>query len=133
MALFKRKKESSAKGQTAKKKQGKQQKRSAAAKKRQISSQSRAFAVLKRPLLTEKGTFLGALNKYFFEVDQRATKQEVRKAVEEIYGVRVIKINMIRQLGKARRSGKVAGRTRNWKKALVTLQKGNSIELFKGV
>lgn len=92
------------------------------------------YNVIKRPILTEKSSYLAdGLNRYTFEVDRRATKQMVRKAVEAIFGVEVVRVNIINVPGKTRRWGRHIGRTSGWRKAIVTLAPGNSIRFFEGV
>jgi len=92
------------------------------------------YEVLKRPILTEKSSYQAdELNRYTFEVDVRANKHMVRKAVENIFGVQVQKVNIITVHGKRRRFGRHEGRTKTWKKAIVTLAPGESISLFEGV
>lgn len=88
--------------------------------------------IIKRPIITEKSTDLMAQNKYTFEVDMRATKPQIKAAVEEIFGVKVEKVNTARVRGKLRRMGRHEGYTSDWKKAVVTLQPGHSIEVFGG-
>jgi len=80
--------------------------------------------------LTEKtGNQADQLNRYTFQVDRRATKQMVRKAVEELFGVHVVDVNILNMPGKTRR----VGRTQEWKKAMVTLAQGDRITFFEGV
>ncbi|HBN83211.1 MAG TPA: 50S ribosomal protein L23 [Clostridiales bacterium] len=88
--------------------------------------------IIKRPIVTEKSTDLMAENKYTFEVDLRATKMQVKAAVEEIFNVKVKQVNTSRVKGKLRRMGRHEGYTSEWKKAVVTLQPGHSIEVFGG-
>ena len=88
--------------------------------------------IIKRPIITEKSTDLMAENKYTFEVDMRATKPQIKAAVEEIFGVKVEKVNTTRVRGKLRRMGRHEGYTSDWKKAVVTLKPGHSIEVFGG-
>lgn len=89
--------------------------------------------VLKAPLITEKATLLMEQGKYVFEVDRNANKTQIKQAVEEIFGVKVRKVNTIRQVGKIRRQGRTQGRTREIKKAIVTLAEGQSIPIFEGL
>ncbi len=90
------------------------------------------YEVLKRPILTEKSNYQAdALNRYTFEVDRRANKLQVRDAVERIFKVKVLEVNMIHVRGKKRRFGRIIGRTSDWKKAVVTLAPGESIKLFE--
>ncbi|HHT69147.1 MAG TPA: 50S ribosomal protein L23 [Firmicutes bacterium] len=88
--------------------------------------------ILKRPIITEKSTDLMAENKYTFEVDLRANKMQVKAAVEEIFNVEVLQVNTSRVKGKLRRMGRHEGYTSDWKKAVVTLKPGHSIEVFGG-
>lgn len=91
------------------------------------------YDVLKRPIVTEASTDAMALNKYTFEVDGRANKVEIRRAVEEIFKVHVIKVNTMWVPGKVKRRGYSVGKTPDRKKAIVTLAEGDTIELFEGV
>ena len=88
--------------------------------------------ILIRPIVTEKSTDLMAENKYTFEVDLRANKTQIKAAVEEIFNVEVEKVNTSRVRGKLRRMGRHEGYTSDWKKAVVTLKPGHSIEVFGG-
>jgi large subunit ribosomal protein L23 len=92
------------------------------------------YQVLKRPLITEKGTRQKEqANKIIFEVDRCANKVMVRNAVETIFKVKVLSVNMMTVKGKERRVGKNAGRRPDWKKAIVRLGPGENIEFFEGV
>ncbi|MCX6741422.1 MAG: 50S ribosomal protein L23 [Candidatus Parcubacteria bacterium] len=86
-----------------------------------------AYRVLLRPIITEKATDLSALDKYVFEVAPTMNKIEVKKGVKELYSVTVLRVNIIKNMGKVVRYGKSHGRTKNWKKAIVTLKKGDKI------
>ncbi|MBK8261823.1 MAG: 50S ribosomal protein L23 [Nannocystis sp.] len=89
--------------------------------------------VIIRPVVTEKATDLQtALNQYAFEVAKKANKIEIRKAVEILFGVKVEKVRTMVQRGDIRRVGKFFGRKASWKKALVTLHDGDSIDLYGG-
>lgn len=93
-----------------------------------------AYDVIKRPLLTEKSTQLKeSWNQYCFEVDSRADKVDIKNAIENLFKVKVSGIKTMQYMGKVRRMGRNAGRTKNWKKAIVTLKEGMKIELFEGV
>lgn len=85
--------------------------------------------IVKRPLVTEKSVDNAGLHKYTFEVDHRANKIQIRKAVEEIFKVRVRKVNTMNFKGKRRAFGRNIGQTSDWKKAIVTLREGEKIEL----
>ncbi|HKM18026.1 MAG: 50S ribosomal protein L23 [Firmicutes bacterium] len=89
--------------------------------------------VLIRPVVTEKSTDMISQNKYTFIVDMRANKTQIKQAVEEIFKVKVNKVNTVRIRGKLRRQGRSEGRTSDYKKAVVTLADGHSIELFEGL
>lgn len=92
------------------------------------------FEVLRRPLITEKGTMLSAQNKFLFEVDRRANKFQVKQAVERAFkNVHVEAVNIITVHGKPRRMRLQRGHTASWKKAIVTLREGEKIEVFEGV
>ena len=91
------------------------------------------YQVLVRPLITEKATILASENKYVFEVAQRANKHQIRGAVEMAFDVRVTKVHTMNVHGKTRRVGRRTTRTRDWKKAIVTLSEGDRIQLFEGV
>jgi large subunit ribosomal protein L23 len=87
--------------------------------------------IIKRPLLTEKGTTMGEdENKVLFEVTLQANKIEIRKAVEKIYGVKVMSVRTLKVRGKIKRVGRNVGKRPNWKKAVVTLAEGSSIDFF---
>lgn len=87
------------------------------------------YKVIKNLLHSEKGTFIAPFNKYIFEVDKKANKLEIKRAVEEIYKVKVKDVNTMIMSGKWRRLRFKAGRTPDWKKAVVTLQQGSKIEV----
>jgi len=91
------------------------------------------YEVLRRPLITEKNTSLQTLDKYAFEVAGEANKQQVKQAVEKAFKVKVTAVNVISVPGKERRIGRFKVLTRSWKKAIVTLKSGDSIQFFEGV
>ena len=92
-----------------------------------------AYKILVKPLITEKAAYLKAENKYLFEVSMKATKNEVKKAVFHVYGVWPSDVNIIISKGKEVRYGKHHGKTKDRKKAMVTLKKGDAIEIYEGV
>lgn len=95
---------------------------------------SHFYNVIKKPLLTEKGTDLKeGMNKYLFEIDRRANKIEVKGAVEKIFNVKVDAVHTVSVKGKNKRVGRSFGRTSDWKKAIVTLRAGEKIEFIEGV
>lgn len=89
--------------------------------------------VIIRPWITEKSTALMQDRKYTFEVHPDANKVQIKKAVEEIFKVKVLKVNTMRVPGKLRRVGRFVGRKPDRKKAIVTLAEGQSIPIFEGV
>jgi large subunit ribosomal protein L23 len=89
-------------------------------------------SVLIRPIISEKSYALLAANKYTFRVDSRAHKTQVRQAVEEVFGVRVLSVRTMSVKSKPKRRGYTAGDTRAWKKAVVQLHPEDHIELFEG-
>lgn len=101
------------------------------AKKAQVFSN--AYRVLLRPLVTEKGSHLGIENKYLFEVDYNTNKIEVAKAIEATYGVKPTKVNVMKFDGKKVRRGRNEGQRKRWKKAIVTLPKGSTIQIYEGI
>lgn len=92
-----------------------------------------AHRVLIRPLITEKAANLGTLNKYAFVVSDKANKIEVSKAVTAVYGVRPINVNIVCVKGKVVARGRLKGRRSDLKKAIVTLKKGETIQIYEGV
>ena len=88
--------------------------------------------VLLAPVVSEKSYSLIEENKYSFRVHERAHKTQVRQAVEEIFGVRVNDVRTMSVKSKPKRRGYTAGRTRQWKKAIVQLHEEDTIELFEG-
>jgi large subunit ribosomal protein L23 len=88
--------------------------------------------VIIRPIVSEKSYELLAANKYTFRIDSRAHKTQVRQAVEEIFGVRVIAVATMTVKSKPKRRGYTSGRSRAWKKAIVQLHPDDHIELFEG-
>ncbi|MDA3839838.1 MAG: 50S ribosomal protein L23 [Patescibacteria group bacterium] len=92
-----------------------------------------AYKILVKPLITEKASIEGALGKYTFEVAINTNKVEVAKSFEEVYGIKPTAINVIKMEGKKVRHGKSIGRRKDWKKAIVTLPKGKTINLYEGV
>jgi large subunit ribosomal protein L23 len=89
--------------------------------------------ILKKPVITEKSMSLVQGGKYTFIVALTANKVEVKKAVEELFKVKVKKVNTLRVKGKAKRVRNIIGRTSEIKKAIVTLREGDKIEIFEGV
>ncbi len=90
-------------------------------------------SIVRRPIvLTEKGSDLReAFNKVIFEVARDANKIEVKKAIETLFSVTVLEVNTMNVRGRLRRMGRRYGKTQNWKKAIVTLKKGDKIDYFE--
>jgi large subunit ribosomal protein L23 len=91
------------------------------------------YHIVRRALITEKSTVSKDENKYVFEVDRRANKIEVAKAVEKLFKVKVINVHVMNVTGKKKRIGRILGEKRSWKKAVVTLAPGSRIEIYEGV
>ena len=94
-----------------------------------------AYDIIKRPIITEQSMADIDMKKYVFEVAKDANKIEIAKAVEEIFGVKVAKVNTLNVQGKEKRTGRYpAGRRPSWKKAMVTLTPDSkSIDLFENM
>ena len=93
-----------------------------------------AYDVIKRPVITEQSMENVANKIYVFEVAKDANKVEIRKAIEEIFGVKVLKVNTMNVLGKEKRMGVHSGYRANWKKAVIRLSEDSkTIELFEGM
>jgi large subunit ribosomal protein L23 len=91
------------------------------------------YSVVVRPLITEKATLLAGDRKYAFEVARRANKRQIRDAVQLAFNVHVTKVNTMNVHGKRRSFGKRISETRSWKKAIVTLAEGDTIQIFEGI
>lgn len=87
--------------------------------------------VIIRPVISEKSYAQIENNKYTFEVAKNARKEEIRQAMEVIFKVHVTAVNTVTVRGRIRRQGRTYGRTRDWKKAIVTLREGDRIEVFE--
>jgi len=85
-------------------------------------------SVLIKPRISEKAGQFEKMGKYVFEVSNKANKVSVKKAVEQQYQVKVVRVNMIKMEGKTKNSGRVSGKTSDFKKAIVTLKQGQKIE-----
>lgn len=89
--------------------------------------------LVRRPIVTEKATLLLENNQYTFEVDQKATKPQIRTAIETLFEVKVVSVNTQKPPRKTRRVGKFMGHRPLYKRAVVTLASGDSITLFPEV
>lgn len=93
-----------------------------------------AQEIVVRPIITEKSMGGIALKKYTFKVASGVNKIEIKKAIEELFGVKVLKVHTMNVPGRMRRRGKTVGYTSDWKKAIVTLtQDSKNIEFFEGM
>jgi large subunit ribosomal protein L23 len=95
-----------------------------------------SFSIIVRPVVSEKSTILGDAGKYVFEVAPTANKIQIARAVEEAFAnkkVQVDAVHILHVAGKTRRRGRSVGKTRSWKKAIVTLKAGQRLDLFEGV
>lgn len=92
------------------------------------------YDIIIRPLNTEKTNILHEdENKVFFEVARTANRIEIKKAVEKIFNKKVLNVNTIQVKGKTKQRGRITGKRRDWKKAIVTLMPGERIDFFEGV
>ena len=93
-----------------------------------------AYDIIRKPIITEKSMNATAEKKYTFKVDVNANKVEIKKAIEEIFGVKVEKVNTINVLGKFKRMGVHVGKRADWKKAIVKLtDDSKTIEFFESM
>lgn len=91
------------------------------------------YDIIKRPLVTEKSNIQKeTANQLTFEVDRRANRIEIRRAIEQIFNVRVASVRTMQVTGKVKRRGRTLGKRRDWKKAIVTLRPGERIDFFEG-
>lgn len=127
-----KKSEKAAEKKSAKKSEKKTDKKKPAAKKAakaQVGKTGDAYKVLLHPIITEKATVTGT---YQFAVAINATKPEVKKAVQQVYGVTPAKVNMMNVAGKEVRWNYRPGQRKNWKKAIVRLKSGETINVYEG-
>ncbi len=91
------------------------------------------YDIIKRPLITEKTNIQKEeFNQISFEVDRRANRVEIKRAIEKIFNVRVSTIRTIQIKGKTKQRGRIVGKRRDWKKAVATLMPGERIDFFEG-
>ena len=94
---------------------------------------SNLYKVIKRPIISEKGTLLSETNNAFvFEVDAASNRQEIRQAVEKLFNVKVAGVRTLMVQGKLKRTGRNVIKNQNWKKAVVTLKEGHKIQFIQG-
>lgn len=91
------------------------------------------YDIIRRPLITEKTSIQKEeANQVTFEVDRGANRVEIRRAVEKIFKVQVLSVRTMQVKGKVKRRGRIMGKRRDWKKAIVTLVPGERIDFFEG-
>ncbi len=92
-----------------------------------------AYDIIRRPLITEKSNIQkDELGQYSFEVDRDANRIEIRRAIEQIFNVKVRSVRTMHVRGKIKRRGRILGKRKDWKKAIVTLTPGERIPFFEG-
>jgi len=89
--------------------------------------------IILHPIISEKSVRLKEENKYIFKVDWEANSSEIRKAVEEKFKTKVVKVNIVKVPGKKKRLGRYSGKTSHWKKAIVTLKTGEKIKELENI
>jgi large subunit ribosomal protein L23 len=93
-----------------------------------------ANEIIKRPLITEKTSIQKEMyNQLTFEVDRRANRIEIKRAIETVFKVRVSEVKTMQVRGKIKQRGRIIGKRRDWKKAIVRLMPGERIDFFEGV
>lgn len=91
------------------------------------------YDIIKRPLDTEKTNIQKeSFHQFSFEVNQRANRIEIRRAIEKIFNVKVRDVRTMQVKGKVKQKGRIVGKRRDWKKAIVTLMPGERIDFFEG-
>lgn len=98
-----------------------------------VTGSAFSYKFLLSPWITEASTAAVELNKYVFKVDTKADKKQIKKAVEDLYKVKVLNVNTVRIAKKFRNYGRTPGWKAGFKKAIVTVKAGDKIELFEGV
>ncbi len=97
-------------------------------------SLERYYQIIRHPIISEKSTELkGTHNQLVFKVAMDANKIEIKKAIESIFGVKVLSVRTMRVEGKKKRLGRFEGKRPNWKKAIVKLKEGDTVDFFEGV
>lgn len=92
------------------------------------------FDIIKKPLITEKtNNQKEAFNQVSFEVDRKANRIEIQNAIEKIFNIKVAGVRTMQVKGKVKQRGRIVGKRKDWKKAIVTLRHGEHIEFFEGV
>ena len=94
---------------------------------------NKSYKIILKPVVTEKATKLSEFNKVVFEVASKSNKNEIRTAIEKLFSVKVKSINIINVKGKVKRFKGVLGKRNDIKKAIITLEEGNTIDISAGV
>ena len=94
---------------------------------------NKSYKIIRKPIITEKATKLSEFNKVVFEVAHASNKHEIKSAVEKLFSVKVKSVNIIKIKGKLKRFKGVLGKRNDIKKAIITLEVGNSIDISAGV
>ncbi len=94
---------------------------------------NKPYTVVQAPLITEKGTLVSEAGQVVFKVDRRATKNEIKQAVEELFECKVTSVRTVNYLGKRQRRGGTFGRKADWKKAYVTLADAQTVDLLESI
>jgi len=91
------------------------------------------YQIIKRPVITEKSnTSKEGFNQITFEVHPNANRVEIKEAVEKLFKVKVLRVNVINMEGKKKRVGRIMGKKQDWKKAMVKLAPGEKVDFFEG-
>ncbi|MFH1156817.1 MAG: 50S ribosomal protein L23 [Pseudomonadota bacterium] len=94
----------------------------------------REYDIIRRPVTTEKTTLQKeSSNQVSFEVDRNASRVEIKAAIEKLFNAKVKSVNTMQITGKIKQRGRIIGKRRNWKKAIVRLMPGQRIDFFEGV
>ena len=94
---------------------------------------NKSYKIIRKPIVTEKATKLSEFNKVVFQVASKSNKNEVKSAVEKLFSVKVKSVNVINIKGKVKRFKGVLGKRNDIKKAVITLEEGNTIDISAGV
>ena len=94
---------------------------------------NKSYKIIRKPIVTEKATKLSEFNKVVFEVAYKSNKNEIKGAVEKLFSVKVKSVNIINIKGKVKRFKGVLGKRNDIKKAVITLEEGNTIDISAGV
>lgn len=131
--MKKAKPESARKKNLEKKEKAAQPKKESRSGKVSKKEENFAHRILLEPLVTEKSTELNQLNKYVFKVNPNSGKREIKSAIEDYYGVGVVKVNIVKIFPKKRIHGRTIGWKQGYKKAIITLREGDTIGAVEGV